>query len=167
MSFMKIVLKLFALILLFIFLGAGMCTRVVSYGVDNNTESLTHAYSASVEETLTNAIKALEQLGYQVVTVNYEQNEVVTGWRPTLSDSHYLSLFKRKDFAASDGSYYQVHVKVQPDPAKLQVSVWTTVKSLSGKLASAHVVENTVLQQLDTYMRRPQILMTNVGVEER
>jgi len=164
---MRRYLKTLGLIFFVIWVTAGMCTKVITYGTDSRTTPVVKSYSSNIAITLEKARKALDQLGYNVLYVDEANREVVTGWIPTKSDSHYLLLFQRKDYAASDGAYFQIHVEAEEDAGKVSVSVWTEVKSLSGNLSSSYVVENEILKQLDDYMRSPQIIMTNVDVKER
>lgn len=148
-------------------LSAGMCTKVVAYGTTVQTDAVMADYSSSVETTMESAKKALESLGYSVLDEDLLQRRITTGWVPTTSDSHYLPLFKRKDYGASVGGYYQLIIDFTEDASKIRVTAYTKVQSVSGSLSSSHVEEKKLLTRLGNHMRSPQIVITNVGVQER
>jgi len=143
------------------------CTKVIAYGVDHHTPAVSHSYSSNVTTVLQQAQDALKSLGYNVLRVDESRNRITTGWEPTKSDSHYMLLFQRRDYAASSGSYYQLIVDIHSDGPKVNVAASTIVKSIAGRLSSSKELENKFLGRLDNFMRSPQIEMTNVGVKER
>lgn len=143
------------------------CTKVVVYGVDTVTEAVTERYSSNVATAVQKAEEALKSLGYHVLQVDHATGRIKTGWRPVKASSHYLTLFKRREYSASQGAYYQLVVDVREDGPWVAVSVATLVKSVAGRLSSSHVVEKAFLKRFSDFMRSPQIEMTNVGVAER
>ncbi|MCP5463973.1 MAG: hypothetical protein H7A33_03010 [Deltaproteobacteria bacterium] len=161
----KIFTQLMGLVVIGYFLTAGMCTKVVAYGTDNHTDPVAKEYSSNLPIVMEQAEKAFTTLGYDVVRVDNDFGRLRSGWRATAPDSHYLLLFDRKDFSANAGAYYQLLVDVKEEAGKVRVSVSTVVKSISGELLSNHVAEKDFLTLLSRYLRSPQIIMTNVGVE--
>ncbi len=155
------------LLVVWIFNSAGMCTKVVAYGTDTVTEPVASSYSSNVYTVFDTAKKSLEQMGYQITSADMVNNRIITGWRPVTADSHYLMLFGRPDYAANDGAYYQITADVTEADNKVNLTVFSTVKSMAGKLTSSRVVEKKILKQVDDLMRSPQIEMTNVGVTGR
>ena len=164
---MKKIFKITALIFLTLGTPASMCTKVITYAADHPTEAVVHAYSSNIAVAMQQAQKALATLGYEVAQVDESRNQIITGWQPSKSDSHYMELFKHKDYSGNSGAYYKLVVDVFEEAPRVKVSVYTIVKSLSGNLTSSHVVENQLLKRIDDYMRSPQIEMTNIGVQER
>ncbi len=154
-------------IAIFLILFTVSCTKVLTYGATNNTKPLAHSYSSNLETAMHQTTKALESLGYEVLRKDEYRHRITTNWVPTKSDSHYLDLFKRRDYGASAGSYYQVVADIKTDGTRIKVSVSTVIKSISGKLKSSKVVEKKVLTKIDDFMRSPQIVITNVGMSER
>ncbi|MBU0505788.1 MAG: hypothetical protein ABII18_00820 [bacterium] len=164
---MKVMRYLIIVMLISILLGHVSCTKVIAYGAKNQTKPLTQSYSSNVSIAMTQAEKALESLGYRVLRTDESRNRLTTGWVATTSDSHYLEMFKRADYGGSAGSYYQVVCDVYEKGPKVEVSVSTIVKSISGQLKSSKVVERKVVKRVDEFMRSPQIVITNVGMQER
>lgn len=163
----RFVLHLFGFFAIWIFVSANMCTKVVVYGKDYMTEPVVREYSVDLTTALDKAQKAAQSLGYEVLRTDESLNRVTMGWKPVKSDSHYMDLFKRPDYAANTGSYYQLIVDFKESGSKVIVSAITKLKTVAGGLKSSHVVENEYLSRLDDLLRSPQIDITNVGMEER
>lgn len=160
-------IRLFGLGFLFLVATAQMCTKVVTYGRSTSTDVVTRSFAVDMTTALNETQKAMTTLGYQVLSVDESRNRVTAGWRPTTSDSHYMDLFGRKDFAAATGAYYQLVADFSDDAGKVKVSLSTTVQSVAGKLSSSKIEEEKFFNKLEDYLRSPQILMTNVGVQGR
>lgn len=162
-----IFIKVCLLLIVSFFATAGACTKVVTYGKDFKTNAISHTFSSNSAIAMELSKKALETLGYKIENYNLESGQIVTGWQPTTSGSHFLRLFKRKDYSGNAGVYYQFNVVVTEQTTGVLVSAYTTIKSIVGPLESSKQLENKFFKQLKTYMRSPQIIMTNVSVEER
>lgn len=163
----KNISKLLAFISLLLFFSAGMCTKVAVYGTDTRTDAVSKIYNADLYSSADRIQKAIESLGYATTRADDTATRFTTAWTSVPPDSHYMNLFNRKDFSASQGSYYQLIVEVTDLSPRMRVSVSTQIKSVSGKLTSARVLENKVLARIDNFLRSPQIEMTNVGVTNR
>ncbi len=147
-------------------LSSPACTKVIAYGAVSETKPVTHTYLSNIQTTQKQTQRALVSLGYQIMDTDESRNRILTGWVPTTSDSHYLEYFNRRDYGAGAGSYYQLVADVFQEGNQVKVSVCTTIKSISGKLTSSRVVEKRLLAKLDDFMRSPQIVITNVGMQE-
>ena len=156
-----------ALILIGIAVLSLQCTRVVVVASDHPTDPVSKRFAGAPDQIYTQSLHVLDNLGYAFVTQDAAQFQIVTGWRPVTSGSHYLELFNRADYAATDGSYYQLMVNIAPDGVYSKVEVKTNVKSLSGKLSSSNKIEKNFLLHLDDALRSPQIQITNVGEQYR
>ena len=163
----NIFFKLLAAVCGFLFLTASLCTKVAVYGTDTRTDAVFKIYNADLYSSADRVQKAIESLGYTVTRADDTTTRFTTAWSLVPPDSHYMNLFGRKDFSASQGSYYQLVVEVTDLSPRMRVSVSTQVKSVSGKLTSANVLENKVLARIDDFLRSPQIELTNVGVTNR
>lgn len=152
---------------LFVILFAVNCTKVVTYSTTVTTAPIEKSYSTSIYVAMEKTKKAFESLGYEVIRVEESQNQIVTGWRPTLSNSHYLDLFKRPDYSANAGAYYQMVADISEQNNRVKVVVYTNVKSVVGNLVSSKVLENKFFDRLGDFIRSPQIEITNVGMTER
>lgn len=159
--------KIIGLVALFVMGTAQLCTKVVTYGATSNTDAIARSYAVDMTTAMNETQKAMQSLGYQVLSVDESRSRVTAGWKPTTSDSHYLPLFGRRDFSAATGAYYQLTADFTDDGGKVKVTVATTVQSIAGKLSSSRIEEEKCLNRLDDFLRTPQILMTNVGVQNR
>lgn len=161
------IINLLCLVSIWLWSTGASCTKVVAYGVDHQTQALTHTYSSNISNAMEQTEAALESLGYKILRVDESRHRITTGWQPVKSHSHYMNLFNRKDFAASDGAYFQLIADIFSDGPGVKVAVSTKVKSIAGRLSSSYVAEKQALGQIDNFMRSPQIEMTNVGVKGR
>lgn len=156
-----------ALALAVLVCSASSCTKVMVYATSHTTDPVSKKYAGDPVTVYEKSKKALEGLGYQIVSTDDYQYQITTGWQPVKSDSHYLELFERRDYAASDGSYYQMLVTCVSEGAYTRVDVKTSLQSASGKLSSSKSLEKAFLSRLDDALRSPQIQLTNVGLENR
>lgn len=153
--------------ILALMLTAGMCTKVVVYAKDYETDSISERFAGEPDTLIHQSIQVLQNLNYQFSDIQDESKRIVTGWQSTSSNSHYMNLFNRKDYSASAGSYYQLIINFLPEGNFTRVEVATKVKSISGKLQSTKILEKKFLKSLKDYTRSPQIQITNVGVSNR
>ncbi|MBI2340851.1 MAG: hypothetical protein HYU99_10900 [Deltaproteobacteria bacterium] len=159
--------RLVFLLFLWFFSTGQTCTKEIVYGKDYYTLPK-HAWFLNDKETVMKAVqRALEHLGYEINNTDEEKGRFITGWRPVEGDSHYYNLFGRRDYGITDGAYYQMTVDLTQEGSQIKVAVGTTVKTIVGKLESAGKVEGRVIAELETYLRPPQIEMTNVGVRKK
>lgn len=163
----RIKIALVSSALLFSVVLSSACTKVMVYATDHVTDAVTKKYTGEPATVYEKSRKILELMGYQITAADDYQYQITTGWQPVKSDSHYLELFKRRDYAASDGSYYQMSVACVAEGAFTRVDVKTAVKSASGKLSTSKSLEKAFLSRLDDALRSPQIQVTNVSVENR
>lgn len=143
------------------------CTKVVVLATDHATHPVSKRYAGDPMTLYEKSKKVLPAMGYEIVSTDDYQYQITTGWRPVTSDSHYLSLFNRRDYAAGDGAYYQLILNVVSEGSYSRVDVKTNVQAAAGKLSSAQRLERDFLVRLDDAARSPQIQVTNVGVENR
>lgn len=143
------------------------CTRVVATASDHVTEPVVKSYPGAPEQIYSQSMRVLANMGYETPTADNAQFQIVTGWKAVTSGSHYLELFNRQDYAATDGAYYQLMVNIAADGVYSKVEVKTNAKTLAGKLTSSKRLERAFLLRLDDALRSPQILITNVGVQNR
>lgn len=143
------------------------CTKEIVYGKDYYTQPKTAWFSNDQATVMTAVQKTLEQLGYQLHNIDNEKGRIVTGWRPVEGDSHYFNLFGRRDYGISDGAYYRLTVDLAQEGSQIKVAVGTTIKTVVGKLETTGKLERRIIDQLETYLRPPQIEMTNVGVRKK
>ena len=161
--------RLFPLFLLLLWLSTtnATCTKEIVFAKDYFTQP-EKVYVDTDKTTAMEAIeKTLTKLGYEIINKDEENGKITSGWKPAESDSHYLDLFNRKDFGASDGAYYQLLIDINEEGSRMKVLVATKVKTVVGKLTSNKVIEKRVLTQLEDFLRPAQIEMSNVGVRKK
>ena len=140
------------------------CTKEVVTARDYPTQSLSKYYRLSPEDALDKSSAVLTSMDYKILTTDNGALNLITGWVPTQSGSHYMNVFDRKDFAAATGSYYQLLVKVVPQNGYVRIDMQTNVKGIAGKLESTRSVETEFFKKLDDVARGANIKITNVGV---
>ena len=109
--------------------------------------------------------KALYRAGYSVAMENLTDGVITTTWVPTTSDSHYVPLFGRRDYAPS-GAHHQLEVTIVPEGSTSLVRVGSRMKSLASNLVSSGVEEHKILQFIGDALRKEEPTMTNTGTSE-
>ncbi len=143
------------------------CTKVVVRADETKTAPVTKKFSADVASVFQKSRETLNQLGYSLLNADEMSSVLETRWMPTTSDSHYLALFGRRDYSASQGGYYKLVITAEQQGNYAGVTVYTALKTVAGKLDSSEVVEKRFLKKLGDALRRPQIEVNNVGMEEK
>jgi hypothetical protein len=156
------------LALFFIFqVGFTGCAKKLIYGKNFYTTPVYKYYTADKKIAFDSVHEMLKDMGYQILRRDPERGQIITGWRPTGADSHYIEVFDRKDYGIADGAYYQVIVDIADSGLETKVAISTQVKSIAGPLESSGIIENKVLKELENVFRAPKIELTNIGVENR
>lgn len=143
------------------------CTKVVVRAKENKTTPVTKSYSTNLETAFEKSRQTLEKLGYSFLQADAMTNVIETRWQPTTSDSHYLLLFGRRDYAANQGGYYKLVVTAEQQGSTVGVSVYTVLQTVSGKLESSEVLEKRFLHKLSDALRSAQIEVNNTGMFEK
>lgn len=156
-------LFLFPLILSFQVLAA--CNRVVLRGREREMEPVTGTFSHPVSDTYRAARESVIRLGYKIQTDDESEGTLKTSWRSTKASSHYVDLFDRRDYGTV-GAYYRIEMKISNEDGQSEVEVEAPVRSVVGRIRSAHAVEKEVLKKMADLLRREDFEMTNVGVTD-
>lgn len=144
-----------------------LCTKEIVHGKDYDTAPRESSFSTNLS-TATEAVrKSLERYGFKIEYVDESRGHFESGWRPVEVDSHYVPLFRRKDYGVTDGAYYKLMVDILEDGPEVRVLVSTKLKSIAGSMKSDGKVERRILDQVAHYLRSPQIEMTNVDVKRK
>lgn len=110
---------------------------------------------------------AMDEMGYPLGEEDLVGGVVESKWVPVGAASHYVDVFKRKDYGATDGAYYKMNIRIIPGVAGgSEVRAWTEVKSLVINVKSTGDKERTILQKIAEHSRGNMIKVTNIGVEE-
>lgn len=143
------------------------CTKVVVRAKEQKTNPVSKQYASDVSSVFTASQQALEHMEFAMQDVDPLQLHLETRWHSTTSDSHYMDLFGRKDFAVNQGAYYKLVVDAEQQGNYVGVTAYTVLKTVAGKLESSQVVEGEFFKHLDDSMRSPQIEVTNVGMTSK
>lgn len=110
---------------------------------------------------------ALKTDGYNITKEDLDNGIVVSSWLASKVDSFYIDPFgpEHKDYGVN-GAYYKLEVKITPDGGKTRVEVVPHVKCIYPNLKSSHKEEKRVLKRVADYLRKPDINVTNIGIEE-
>ncbi|PIR16481.1 MAG: hypothetical protein COV46_08060 [Deltaproteobacteria bacterium CG11_big_fil_rev_8_21_14_0_20_49_13] len=110
---------------------------------------------------------ALKTDGYNINKEDLDNGMVVSGWLPSKVDSFYIDPFgpEHKDYG-TNGAYYRLSIKITPEDGKTKVEVTSLVKSIVPHLRSSEIQEKKVLRKMADYLRKADIDVTNVGIEE-
>jgi len=144
--------------------GLGACSKPALYGTLQENESITRYYQVPPEQAFRAAKEALLFLGYSIKQEDDKNFTLETFWQPTTADSHYVEVFRRKDFGTV-GAYYRLAVKISPRRSGSSVSVTNFAKSFISNVKTSQVEENRVLHKMDDFTRKRDIQVTNIGLQ--
>lgn len=154
-------------LILFTLVFAVSCTKVMIHAKEQKTEPMAKAYAVSCFDAFAGLQETLKLQGYKLLDVDLYNFTITTGWQSVKSDSHYMELFKRPDYAASSGAYYKIEAAIEPDGSHSRVAITTVVKSVAGPLKSSQVIEKKIFSKLSDQLRGGNIDVTNVGMTEK
>jgi hypothetical protein len=140
------------------------CTKPALYGTLQESEATTKYYQVPPAEAFRAAKEALVYLGYSIKQEDEKNYTLETYWQPTTADSHYVEVFRRKDYGTV-GAYYRLHVKVSPRNHGSKVSVVNAAKSYISNLKSSQAEETRLFTKIDDFTRRRDVQVTNVGLQ--
>lgn len=147
-----------------LFILAAGCSKPALYGTLQESESVTRYYQVPPQQALRAAKEALLYLGYSIKQEDDKNFTLETYWQPTTADSHYVEVFRRKDFGTV-GAYYRLVVKVTPRRSGSRVSITNAAKSYISNLKTSHREEDRVFSKVDDFTRKRDIQVTNIGVQ--
>ncbi|MFH1830115.1 MAG: hypothetical protein ABH871_04995 [Pseudomonadota bacterium] len=159
-------MRAFALLIAFVAVACSSCSKpLVSARVDNRIQYFTQNYAATPNDTYYAVRWALKEAHLPVAEEDLPSGVIKTSWVPTTSDSHYLELFDRRDYGATN-SYFQLEIHVEDGSGRTQVKVGSRVKTLVNNIYSSGEVEQKVLAGIGNYLRKSAPELTNLGVNE-
>jgi len=122
-------------------------------------------YAASANDTYYAVRWALKNAGYPVEKEDLPGGIITTKWLPVTAGSHYIELFDRRDYGATN-SYHQLDVRISPEGGRTLVKVGSRAKALVYNLKSSGVEERKVLEYVGDYLRGSEPDITNLGINE-
>ena len=110
---------------------------------------------------------AFQEMGYPLGPEDLAGGVIESKWVPTGAGSHYVNVFNRKDYGATDGAYYKMVIKIIPGvEGGSRVEAKTEVNSIIMNVETTGDKERAVLQKISEHARGNFIKVTNLGVEE-
>jgi len=145
-------------------LGGLACSKPALYGTLQENEAVTNDYNVPPKEAFRAAKEALIHLGYSLKQEDDKNLTLETYWQPTTADSHYVEVFRRKDYGTV-GAYYRLVVVVKARNNGSSVSITNAAKSFISNVKSSRAEEEKVFHKVDDFTRRRDIQVTNIGVQ--
>ena len=161
---MNIFKRIGILTMMTLLLAAWGCSKPALYGTLQQNEAVIRYYQVTPEEAFKASKEALLFLGYSIKQEDDKDFSLETYWQPTTADSHYVEVFRRKDFGTV-GAYYRLVVKVAPRNNGSKVTVVNYAKSYISNLKSSQVEEGKFIEKLDDFTRKRDIQVTNIGLQ--
>ncbi|MBI4210998.1 MAG: hypothetical protein HY540_00025 [Deltaproteobacteria bacterium] len=156
--------KMNILLILLMVIFTGSCSKPLLVGrVLPKVDYASQSFSTTANDAYVAVRKALYRAGYSVTSEDLKEGVLQTTWVPATSDSHYLPLFERRDFAPT-GSYHQLEVQIVPEGEKVLVRVGSRMKSLAVNLKSSELEEQKILTYTADALRNEEPNVTNIGL---
>lgn len=142
------------------------CAHPAFEAVEKTTATVSRTFETNANEAYYAIRWALKTSGYSITSEDLENGVVTSGWLSSKADSHYVAPFGRKDFGVN-GAYYRLEIKLVPDGSSTtKIEITSRVKSMLAQLKSSEIEERKILNMVADYLRKPDIRVTNIGVEE-
>jgi len=107
---------------------------------------------------------AMKTNGYPVDVDDKQSGYVTSRWVPTKSDSHYMSVFGRKDYGAN-GAYYRLEINIAPEGGETRVEITSNIQAVVTDMHSSGREEKMILDKISDYFREAGTQVTNVGLQ--
>lgn len=150
---------LFALVL------AGCSKPMASAKVVSDVEYYSRSYAANTNDTYYAVRWALKAVNIPVANEDLNNGVITTKWIPVSSGSHYIELFGRPDYGATN-SYHQIDVHISSDQGRSLVKVGSRIKTLAANFKSSGNIEKKVLDEVGNFLRTSEPDITNLGINE-
>jgi hypothetical protein len=156
----------FLLLALFIIMVSG-CAHPLAEGKVYPMEPLSRIIPSDAN-TIYYGIKwAMNELGYPAGPEDLAGGVVESKWVPVGAGSHYVKIFNRKDYGATDGAYFKMILRIIPGvEGGSKVVAQTEVNSLIVNVHTTGDKERAMLEKIAEHSRGYTIQITNLGVEE-
>ena len=143
------------------------CAHPMFEAKEKTTTTVSRAFDTDANEAYQAVRWALKTSGYSITGEDLQNGVVTSGWLPTTVDSHYVDPFGGHRDYGVNGAYFMLEVKIVPmDSGQTDVQISSRVKGMMAHLRSSKVQEGSVLNKVSDYLRKPDIRVTNLGVEE-
>jgi len=157
-------LLLTAVLLAALAVHSSSCGKPRLFGKEMESTPITKSFPIDSKDAMAAAKEALAYRGYNIQKIDEAQGLIETHWQPTTSDSHYVIVFNRQD-RGTVGAYHKLVLKITPSGNASRVEIYSLAKSFISNLRSTGVEENKILTKIADFTRKPDIDVTNVGIQ--
>jgi hypothetical protein len=140
------------------------CGKPRLFGKEMEITPIIKVFPLNVQDAIKSAKEALAYNGYNVQKEDDKEGLLETHWQPTTSDSHYVVVFNRQD-RGTVGAYHKLVLKITPQGNDSKIEIYSLAKSIISNLKSTGIEEQKVLAKIADYTRKPDINVTNVGIQ--
>ncbi len=153
-----------ALVMILLGFVVSGCSSPKLYGTLQQNEAMVKHYDVPPQDAFRATKEALLYSGYSIKQEDTQNLTLETYWHPTTADSHYVEVFRRKDFGTV-GAYYRLVVKVSPRRKGSSVSITNVAKSFISNVKSSQREEDKVFAKINDFTRKRDIQVTNIGLQ--
>lgn len=161
---MKVAVQLVFTLVLLTGLAISGCSKPSLYGSTMENPPLIQYFNVPPQEAFRAAKESLLFRGYSIKQENPEDLSLETYWQATTADSHFVEVFRRKDYGTV-GAYYRLYVKVTPRHSGSAVSITNVAKSFISNVKSSQREETEVMEKIADFTRKRDIQVTNIGLQ--
>lgn len=150
----------------FVLTFALSCAHPTFEAREKTTATVSMSFETNANDAYYAVRWALKTSGYSITEENLQDGIVTSGWRPSTADSHYLDPFGGHRDYGVNGAYFRLEAKLIPEGSMTRVEISSRVKSMIAHLKSSEIEERKILDKISDYLRKPDIRVTNIGIEE-
>jgi len=161
---MRVVSKLGLGFFLLSLVAAWGCSKPALYGSTMESPPMVHYFDVPPQEAFRAAKESLLFRGYSIKQEDAQNFTLETYWQATTADSHYVEVFRRKDYGTV-GAYYRLFVKIKPRNNGSSVSITNVAKSFISNVKSSQREETEVMDKIADFTRKRDIQVTNIGLQ--
>lgn len=140
------------------------CSKPLLFGKVQQVSVVRGSFNGSYSQVYDAAKLALSQSGYSIEEEFRQKGTIVTDWKPSTPDSHYVQVFDRRDYGTV-GAYYHLDLALYQEAGKIQVAIRSVSKSIVTRLKSTEIEEREILSRMQEYLRGKEIEVTNLGIK--
>lgn len=143
------------------------CSHPIMDAKESTTAIVSKNFETDANQAYYAVRWALKTSGYSITNEDLQNGTVTSSWLTTKVDSHFIAPFDRPDYGVN-GAYYRLEIKIAPETGTnlTRVEITSRVKSMIPRLRSSETEEKRILSKISDYLRRPDIRVTNLGIEE-
>ncbi len=161
---MRVLIKPGVCLALLSLLAVWGCSKPALYGTTMENQPVVKYLNVPPQEAFRAAKEALLFRGYSIKQEDTANLTLETYWQPTTADSHYVEVFRRKDFGTV-GAYFRLYVKVKPRHSGSSVSITNVAKSFISNVKTSEREETEVMDKIADFTRQRDIQVTNIGLQ--